>query len=114
MNHESNYLKYRRKCKEMSESFIKENPEFRLVRGYYFDPIWNRKEPHWWCEDKEGNIHDPTKLQFPSGGIKDFYTEFDGYFECAECGVKVKEENAVQMGNYVVCSSECAMKLVGL
>jgi hypothetical protein len=33
---ESDYMKYRGKCKEMSEALVKENPKLRLVRGHYY------------------------------------------------------------------------------
>lgn len=110
----SDYLKYRGKCKEFAEALSKENG-YTLVRGWYYDPIWNREEAHWWCVDAEGNIHDPTSKQFPSGGVAEFYRPFEGYFECAECGAKVKEADVVDMGNsYTVCSDRCALALVGL
>lgn len=109
-----NYKKYRGKCREMSEALAKENPNFRLVRGLYYEPLWNREEPHWWCVDEEGQIHDPTRKQYPSGGQKEFYREFDGYFDCEECGRKVNEDNVIQMGRYPVCSERCAKALVGI
>lgn len=111
---ETDYIKYRGKCKEMSEALIKENPELRLVRGYYYEPLWNREEQHWWCEDKFGNIIDPTAKQFPSGGITQFYREFDGTVECEECGKTINEADVIMMGRFPVCSSKCACRLVGL
>ena len=114
-NYSDNYKKYRGKCKEMSQKLVDDsNGELELVRGYYFEPLWNRDEPHWWCKDKNGVIHDPTKLQFPSGGIGGLYTEFNGIYECANCGAEVEESKAVPCGNYIVCTRLCALKLVGL
>lgn len=110
---ESNYLKHRGKCKEMSEALAAEKG-YKVVRGWYFDPSWNREEAHWWCVDDKGVIHDPTSKQFAMGGIVDFYREFEGVFECAECSRSVKEEDAVDMGNYIVCSDQCARRLVGI
>ena len=109
----TDYERYRGKCKEESEKLAKEKG-YILVRGYYYEPLWNREEPHWWCVDEDGVIHDPTRKQFPSGGIADFYTEFDGTVECAECGKIVEEKDIIPMGNYACCSDLCAMKLVGL
>ena len=108
------YLKYRGKCKEMSEALAEEKG-YRLVRGYYNEPIWNTREAHWWCvDDATGLIHDPTAKQFPSGGINEFYEEFDGYVNCEECGKRISESEITMMGMYPVCSNECACRLVGL
>jgi len=109
------YKKYRGKCKEYCEQLIKEDPTLRMVRGYYWCPIWNTDEGHWWCVKPDGEIVDPTKLQFPSAGHGQ-YTEFDGNCECSQCGKSFKEEVGIVMGNgnYICCSNRCAMRLVGL
>lgn len=44
----SDYLKFRGKCKELSEAACAEDPSLALVRGHYYCPIWNVTEPHWW------------------------------------------------------------------
>jgi len=111
---QSDYMKYRGRCKELCEALIKENPDLEIVRGYYHEPIWNTKEQHFWCKDKSGNIIDPTRKQFPSGGMPEYYEEFNGVIECSECGKRIKEEDADMAGNYPVCSQLCAYKLVGL
>ena len=103
----------RGKCKEMAEELSLAN-NYRLVRGYYYEPLWDREEQHWWCEDSDGNIFDPTKEQFPSGGIVGFYREFSGYYTCETCGCDIEEYKVIQMGNYACCSQSCAMRLVGL
>jgi hypothetical protein len=110
---QSDYLKYRGKCKEMSEALVAEDPTLTLVRGHYFCPIWNRDEPHWWCVKQDGTIVDPTARQFPSagGGI---YTPFNGMVACAECGKEVPEADAVFDSNYAFCSGKCNMRFVGL
>ena len=110
----TNYLKYRGKCKEYCEALYKEKG-YRMVRGWYYDPIWNREEAHWWCVDSEGRIHDPTSAQFPFGGIQYNYREFDGFYMCEQCGKQVAEEKVISMGNsHIVCSSICARQLVGV
>lgn len=109
----SNYLKYRGKCREMSEALVEEDPTLTLVRGHYWCPIWNRDEPHWWCVNLAGEIIDPTKLQFPSAGAG-IYTPFNGICTCAECGKEVKEEEADIEGNYAFCSYECHGRFVGI
>ena len=109
---ETNYQKYRGKCKEFSELEIKKNPSLILVKGWYHCPIWGKQE-HWWCKDKEGEIIDPTKLQFPSAGIGD-YEEYKGILICEECGKEVKEEECIPMGRFAVCSMRCGRALVGV
>ena len=110
------YEKYRGKCKEFCENLIEKNPNLKIVRGYYIDPLMSKKEPHWWCVDKDGVIIDPTKKQFPSGGMFGSYEEFDGFFDCSECGKKFPEKEVVLMGNgnYQLCSEKCAAELVGM
>ena len=106
-----NYLKYRGKCKEMSEELVKNNPDLRLVRGHYYCPIWNKDEQHWWTVDKDGTIVDPTKFQFPSVGFG-HYKEFDGYIECEMCCKKVSEDDAQFYGRYACCSYDCIVRMV--
>lgn len=115
MNELANYTKYRGKCLEFSQNLCNENPELTLVRGYYYCPIWNEEEQHWWCKDKEGNIIDPTKLQFPSAG-NGIYREFDGTIICEECGKEFQEndEKASFHGAHAFCSYTCYGKCIGL
>jgi len=108
----TDYEKYRGKCKEFSEALVKKDPTLRLVRGHYYCPVWGEQE-HWWCESKDGKIIDPTKDQFPSKGSGE-YVEFNGICICAECGEEVREEHAIFMSRYPVCSDRCARSLVGL
>ena len=105
----------RGKCFELSKK-LSEKEGYELLKGFYYEPFWNRKEQHWWCIDNEGRIHDPTKEQFPSKGIHEFYEEFDGFLDCSECGKRFKEENMKILGNgnYFLCSDVCALKFVGL
>lgn len=108
----NDYRKYRGKCKELAEAAVKTNPDLTLVRGYYHDFLWG-KQPHWWTKDKDKNIHDPSKDQFPSKGLGE-YEEFDGMVECANCGKQMKEEKARFDSRYAFCSIECNMRFVGL
>lgn len=107
------YLKFRGRCKELSERACAEDADLTLVRGHYFCPIWNSNEQHWWCVKGDGTIFDPSKDQFPSSGLG-IYTPFDGVVACAECGKEVLEKEARFDGNYPFCSSECNMRFVGL
>lgn len=109
---ETDYMKYRGKCKEMSEALVAKDPTLRLVRGHYHCVVWG-EQPHWWVEDKDGKIIDPTAKQFPSAGHGE-YVEFDGILNCSECDKEMKEEEADIEGNYAFCSRKCHMRFVGL
>jgi len=109
----SDYMKYRGKCKEMSEAAVVGDPDLTLVRGHYFCPIWGTDEPHWWTTRADGTIYDPSAKQFASKG-NGIYSEFGGVVICEECGAETTEEKMILMGNYPTCSDGCAMRLVGL
>ena len=112
MNDEqTNYEKYRGRCKELSQLACEEDPTLTLSKGWYDCPIWGMQE-HWWCQRQDGTIHDPTKLQFPSGGIGE-YIPFNGYFTCIECGNQVKSEDAYTVGRHVTCSYKCYGHAIG-
>jgi len=113
MNEDSDYLKFRGKCKEMSEAAVLADPTLRLVRGHYYCPLWGRDEQHWWCVKSDGTIVDPTARQFPSRGLGT-YTEFNGIVTCDQCGKEVPEAEARFDSNYAFCSSACNMRFVGL
>jgi len=110
---ESDYAKYRGKCRQYSEQAVKDDPTLTLVRGYYYCPVWHVREPHWWTVRPDGTIHDPTRKQYPSAGAG-VYEPFDGYFECEECGKRVLEEEGQVAGSYFVCSDTCYGRLVGV
>lgn len=107
------YVKYRGKCREMSEALVAENPELTLVRGHYFCPMWNTDEPHWWCVKSDYTIVDPTARQFASKG-HGIYTPFNGMCECANCGKEVPEKEAKIDGRYAFCSYKCNGEFVGV
>jgi len=96
----------------MSEALVKEDPTLRLVRGHYFCPHFG-EQAHWWCEKSDGTVVDPTAAQFPSNG-SGMYIEFDGNVTCETCGKEMREEEAIMMSRYPVCSDRCAMTLVGI
>jgi hypothetical protein len=109
---ESNYAKYRGKCKGASESAVKEAPSLTLVRGHYICPFWG-SQPHWWTVRPDGSVYDPTALQFPSAGTGE-YIPFDGIVTCSECSKRLPEEEATIQGNYCFCSGTCYGKFVGV
>ena len=106
------YRRFRGKCREAAEELARTNPGWRVVRGTYVCPVWGEQN-HWWCEDQNGKVHDPTCRQFPSKGLGE-YCEFTGWLRCAVCVKEIKEEEAIGMGSYPVCSDACALRLVGL
>lgn len=82
---ETAYGKCHETCLEMQKTF----PELKLIRGHYFDPIWLDRK-HWWLETKDGEIIDPTAIQFPSKG-QCLYTPWDESQpeptgKCPNCG----------------------------
>ena len=109
---ENAYLKYRGKCKEMSEALVAADPSLTLCRGHYHCPMWG-EQAHWWCKKQDGTIIDPTKDQFPSRGAGE-YVEFDGTVECSNCGKKMREDEAEYESRYAFCSYECHGKFVGV
>jgi hypothetical protein len=108
---ENAYLKYRGKCKEMSEALVAADQKLTLVRGHYLCPIWG-EQAHWWVKDATGKVIDPTKDQFPSKGVG-HYVEFDGKIACSNCGKEMKEEDADIEGRYAFCSYKCHGQFVG-
>lgn len=108
----ADYARFRGRCRELSEQAASEDPTLAVKRGYYHCPFFG-KQGHWWCVRKDGTIVDPTALQFPSAG-RGMYEEFDGFFECEECGKTIHEAETVFAGTHPVCSLVCYGRLVGL
>lgn len=106
----TNYMKYRGKCKEMSEALVAEDPSLRLAKGFYYAAGWG-PQGHWWCVKPDGTIVDPTKLQFPCEG-RGHYEEIDEntVTQCAACDNAVTEKTAhYAHANELYCSYECCM-----
>lgn len=113
MTPDEGYRIFRGRCRELSEQACLDDPTLTLVRGHYYCPLWNTVEPHWWTVRPDGTIFDPTKDQFPSKG-RGSYEPFDGTVECADCGKRMKEEEASIDGNYAFCSTLCHGRFVGI
>ena len=113
MEAESDYMRFRGKCREMSEAAVAADQSLRLTRGHYICPVWGEQE-HWWTVRADGSVNDPTALQFPSKG-SGVYVEFDGIVPCAECGKEMQEKDVEYAdGRYVWCSSLCYGRFVGV
>ena len=109
----ADYLRYRGKCKEMSEALVASDPTLILVRGHYHCSIWG-EQAHWWCKKPDGTVVDPTKDQFPSRGVGE-YVEFDGKIPCSNCGKEMTEETTYTFeSRYAFCSYECHGRFVGV
>lgn len=109
----TDYTEYRGKCLELSQSAVLDDPTLTLVRGYYYCPMWNTEEQHWWTKRTDGTIYDPSAKQFPSKGLG-VYTEFDGVVNCSNCGKSVNENEASTEGRYAFCSHKCHGIFVGI
>jgi hypothetical protein len=109
----SDYMRFRGRCKELSEAAVRDDPTLTLVRGYYSCPIWNRVEQHWWTVRPDGTIHDPSARQFPSAGMGD-YTPFNGMVACSNCGVEKPEDKMRYEGRYAFCCYACHGQFVGV
>jgi len=108
-------MKYRGKCKEMAENAALNNESLKVVRGWYYEPMWSKEEQHWWCINKTDNtIVDPSRFQFPTKGIKEFYREFDGKINCYICDKECLEKSMIFQGSYAVCNPQCCRELLGV
>lgn len=118
MNSEDGYRLLAGKCRQICEAIANIDPEWRLVRGYYYCPIWGQRT-HWWLVSKDGIIYDPTVAQFPNPEGE--YVEFDGLIACEECGKEMKESDIIAEkdgmhfdGHHAFCSGRCHARCVGL
>lgn len=107
-----NIYEFRGKCKELATAAADADSSLTLVRGYYHCPF-DGKQGHWWCKKPDGTIVDPSSQQFKDRGAAGEYEEFDGSFECEECGCPVKEsEIKFTVGRRVFCSYNCYGKYI--
>ena len=58
-------------CEGFSKKMKRKFPELIITKGYYECMVWGRRE-HWWLQTKDGQIFDPTAVQFPSKGICEY------------------------------------------
>lgn len=114
MTEQSDYLRFRGRCKELVDAAIQSDPTLTAVRGFYFCPVWGKRDQHWWAVKPDGTIVDPSALQFPSRGYG-IYEPFDGVVECAQCGEEMNEDAAWRLeGRYAYCSYTCYGRFVGV
>lgn len=96
------------KCQEYVEKMKKDFPELTVRAGFYYDAIWGARQ-HWWLETGDGEIIDPTVIQFPGGagaepGNYQFIPEEERPIGlCANCGELVYSGAPSEM----LCSERC-------
>lgn len=117
-NFSMNNYSLRGTCERAARELANRDTKLRVVRGHFLCPYWG-EQAHWWCEDQDGTIIDPTVQQFPSHAFvtKDNYHEWDGSLSCANCGkVGIQDESWTITGNghYAVCSYTCHGQLIGV
>jgi hypothetical protein len=103
----------RGKCKEYALKEVEKDPALTLVKGWYYSPITDTKEQHWWTVEPNGEIYDPTAEQFLDLGTGD-YIPFVGTYTCDVCSEPFDEGAGYPTGNhYLICSYECYGDLIG-
>ena len=108
----SAYGKCERVCKAMLETF----PDLTLIRGHYWDYEWGRRQ-HWWLSDRNGNVIDPTAMQFPSKGTGTYEPWDEGSPEptgkCMQCGEYTYDRERVHSECMDAFNSYPAKAMVG-
>jgi len=94
-------------CQSFSESFAERFPELITVPGHCGGPGWWNE--HWWCEDKNGKIIDPTAVQF-GDGLRDYEPMSSGKIpykvgRCPQCGADIYSDSEEATGGF--CSEGC-------
>ena len=79
-------------CREATKDMQKEFPHLRRVRGHYCCPLWGERG-HWWLEDEQRNVIDPTRNQFPSKGLGEY--------------IEWNDDNPEPTGRCINCGSYC-------
>lgn len=98
------------RCEYWSKEMVKAFPELKRIRGYFVIHNVNRI-PHWWLEDVDGNVIDPTSSQFLLSndcsyeGLDETISQPTG--KCINCGEFCYTQEAF-------CSDTCAEKLLML
>ena len=94
----------RGQCRVVSQQMADVFPELRVVRGHYVDCLIGRR-PHWWLVAKDGEIVDPTAIQFAPCGDYEEWDESrpEPTGKCHHCGEPVYDQSAF-------CSRKCREK----
>jgi hypothetical protein len=97
------------KCKEVCEEMLKSFPDLILCRGLAWveEPhgLPPTKTPHWWLQEQDGTIVDPTAHQYPTKIIKYEWVDPDKgepTGKCPNCG-------SLRYDEYF-CSKDCEIE----
>jgi len=76
-------------CRKVTKAMAAVFPELTRVRGHYYCLYWGERA-HWWLYDPDGDVIDPTAMQFPSKG-EGHYEQWDESQPeptgiCPQCG----------------------------
>jgi len=111
------------RCKEACHKMKDAFPELEITNGYVTLAFFSDQRTHWWMKDKEGQVIDPTAIQFLENGTPIIdYEEIDDEHDerkfekarCMNCGEYyfVKPENKGVMHNRS-CENEMMIYLNG-
>lgn len=68
MTQAERYAFFRGAGRKLTMAACVADPDLTLIRGYYFCPVWNVWESHWWTVRRDGSIYDLSAAQYPSHG----------------------------------------------
>lgn len=98
----------RGQCDNATNLMRETYPELIRKRGHVVVPFTNKRSEHWWLEDPDGEIVDPTEIQF--GCILDYLehdeSEPEPIGKCLQCGAHVFPGSPSRNA----CSIECSEK----
>ena len=95
-------------CLEVTLQMQHAFPELQRIKGHYYCAIWGER-CHWWLQTADGEVVDPTAMQFPSKGTGVYVPlcsdEPEPIGRCVNCG-----EYCYNDPNF--CSSSCELSAV--
>ncbi len=103
----------RNQCSIATREMLKQFPELLRVRGWYG---WTQ---HWWLKTANGEVVDPTAMQFSQPIDLSFYREFregidaEMIGKCPDCGEELWDKDPETLEPIVYscmkgfCSKEC-------
>lgn len=82
-------------CFSASKQMVETFPELKQIKGYVVTEF-SGSSAHWWCEDANGKIYDPTALQFEDIiSYEQYNEEKHGPLptgKCYDCGDYIYDE----------------------
>lgn len=109
----NHFAHYAGKCHLYVWEWIKENPALLPQSGFYDCLFWGYRQ-HWWAIDEDGEVFDPTDLQFPSSGAGEYIPLHEAQIPCPECGDIIPPFRIGMFHhNHMVCSEDCYSRMIG-